>query len=174
MENAESLLKKYGEKTGWAGYSIPSVLYRYIDGQSNLKDFEKFLQEQVKEEQELTKEVLEDEGPRVIAHFTPQSWVRDIATEIDGDKNFDCTVEILRLPYETLVTMTDDSYESDDLCRRDDVLGNYSGPFFVTVSEALDNFFELIFDEKNPYSKEAWDTYRKERLKNADLSLGET
>lgn len=85
--------------------------------------------------------------PRIVAVFRPQAWINDYACDVDGRKEFDCTLEILRMSVDEIHALRDDQDETDTLLP-DRVRGGHGGPFRIEVQEAIGKFFRALgFDE---------------------------
>jgi hypothetical protein len=81
--------------------------------------------------------------PKITATFQPQAWINDYAVETDGRTQFDCTKTVLRLSLAEIKKLRDDQYETDNLLP-DSVMGSHSGPFYVSVENAIDEFFDAL------------------------------
>jgi len=83
--------------------------------------------------------------PRIIALFTPQAWMRNVATDVDpeGPVEIDVTDHILSLPRETAFALKDHSEAMDDL--RDipsapQWIQNWHGPFEIHAEDSIQEF----------------------------------
>jgi hypothetical protein len=89
--------------------------------------------------------------PRIMATFQPQAWISNYAVNIDGEKTFDCTEEILRMSAREIQDLDDDQNSTDDLLP-DEVRGDHNGPFYVAVRDKVNEFFakmNLAIDERS-------------------------
>lgn len=81
--------------------------------------------------------------PRVRATFVKQEWSgnkKGCAVPV-GEERIDVTDRLLRLPADSIRSLSDDTYESDALVEgRHD----HDGPFAVKVVEELDAFLEIF------------------------------
>jgi hypothetical protein len=88
-------------------------------------------------------------GPRVLAEFTPQTWVGDSALVVDpeGDTVWDVTPEIVAMGRQKASALTDSDYSSDNLRYAHNApewVREWSGPFYVEVSEQIEAFYEAL------------------------------
>jgi hypothetical protein len=104
---------------------------------------------------ELAERVLEGEDPKdflqrlaprgYVAHFHPQAWVNDYAVDVDpqGPTTWDVTDYIVKLePKLRAKTLAGNTYESDALRELPNAprwTAEWSGPFYVEVSDGLGN-----------------------------------
>src|SRR5438445_3976960 len=72
----------------------------------------------------------------------PQAWINDYSVDIDGARDFDATGAVLHQDLEVIQRLSNDSCEADDIAIDTGVVGHHHGPVHVTVSEAVDEFFE--------------------------------
>jgi len=86
-------------------------------------------------------------APRIIATFVPQAWINDYAVEADpkGETTADVTDYILEFASteEELVSLKDDSYETDDLINAPGVpewWADWDGPFQVEVEGSIQKY----------------------------------
>lgn len=91
-------------------------------------------------------------GPRVLATFHPQVWVRDDALEVDpsGLRTWDVTEEIQAMGREPALALEDDDFDSDDLRHSDRApvwIKDWSGPFWVEVAESIQGYFDALGEE---------------------------
>ncbi len=75
---------------------------------------------------------------RVIAHFQPQAWINDTATNIDGACDIDVTDQLLEMSLKDILFLEDDDYPSDELVYG---LTDHVGPHFVEVKDSVLEFF---------------------------------
>jgi len=82
---------------------------------------------------------------RIMARFTPQAWIRDYATDIDGAYDFDVTAQILAMPKDQALALKDNSDAADDLWLSNPVSGErpHNGPFRVEVQDEIARYFEV-------------------------------
>lgn len=89
------------------------------------------------------------DGPRVIAHFQPQAWVKDYAIDVDasGETEWDITAEIIAMDPEKAQDIKDDSDESDAFTGSKSApafVRDWSGPYHVSVADQIEAYFEQI------------------------------
>lgn len=75
---------------------------------------------------------------RVIARFQPQAWIRDCAVDIDGQCDLDVTDRLLQMPLNTIISLEDDEYVSDELVHG---LTGHVGPHHAEVKDSILEFF---------------------------------
>lgn len=81
--------------------------------------------------------------PRLLAHFRPQSWVRDYAVDIDGQEDFDATKAFLSQDLDWIRGFEEHSEESDQLAiAASAAWKRHHGPFEVDVD--VDGFLEAL------------------------------
>jgi hypothetical protein len=82
----------------------------------------------------------------ITAVFHPQAWIGDYAIDAtpEGPTEFDVTATILAMGHGAAMLIRDDTYESDNLRHADTApewVREWSGPFYVEVSESIAEFF---------------------------------
>ena len=82
---------------------------------------------------------------RIMARFTPQAWIRDYATDIDGAYDFDVTAQVVAMPKAEALALTDNSDAADNLWLSHQVSGErpHNGPFRVEVQDEIASYFEV-------------------------------
>src|SRR5690606_8390732 len=79
--------------------------------------------------------------PRLMAHFRPQAWVGDNATDIDdGHADFDATEKFLSLSLEEITGFEENNYDSDHLSIGLPEREAHNGPFEVDTN--IDEWLE--------------------------------
>jgi len=83
---------------------------------------------------------------RITARFHPQAWVNDWAMAVDpqGETEWDVTHEVVAMGREAATAMRDDDYATDYLRESANApawVRDWSGPFYVEVSESIKQFF---------------------------------
>lgn len=89
--------------------------------------------------------------PRLFADFQPQQWYgpkEDVCIPVGESFKIDVTSQVLALTPEDLSNFAgDDSIDADNIVQG---LHDHTGPFYVTIMEEMDRFFELHgTDRKN-------------------------
>lgn len=89
------------------------------------------------------------DGPRVIAHFQPQAWVKDYAIDVDasGETEWDITAEIVAMDPKQAQDIEDDSNESDAFTGSKSApafVRDWSGPYHVSVADQIAAYFTAL------------------------------
>lgn len=82
-----------------------------------------------------------DNKIRCKARFIPQAWIDDYVVEIDGQKYFDITDQIIAMGKEKSLLIRDDSIASDSLAEKAGLLKDHNGPFNVECEENIKDFW---------------------------------
>jgi hypothetical protein len=93
-----------------------------------------------------------DTGRRILAEFTPQAWLHDVAMAVDParDTVFDVTSYIVAMGEEQARALTDDDLATDNLRHLPTApawIRNWSGPFYIEVQESIAAYFDQLADE---------------------------
>lgn len=76
---------------------------------------------------------------RIEAHFQPQAFINDYATDVDGGQLVDVTYVVLQLDLETIHSLVD--YRDSTVALIDAVKLGHDGPFTVRVTASIEEFF---------------------------------